>query len=81
LLATLVYCFWISFSGILGDKIDPTKWPLVWLILTGAILFNPFPLLFKPSRWWLVRKTGKLLVSGTHIVEVCPDVVDSPCFV
>ncbi|KAF9458973.1 EXS-domain-containing protein [Collybia nuda] len=32
-------------------------------------MIDPFPILFKPSRYWLIRKVGKLLISGTHHVE------------
>ncbi|KAJ7185646.1 EXS-domain-containing protein [Mycena filopes] len=32
-------------------------------------MFDPLPILFKPSRFWLVRNIGKLLRSGTKRVE------------
>ncbi|EMD35362.1 hypothetical protein CERSUDRAFT_53432 [Gelatoporia subvermispora B] len=33
-------------------------------------MFDPFPLLFKSSRWWLFRNIGRLLTSGVRRVEV-----------
>lgn len=66
LLAGLMYAFWLSFSHI-GP---PTLWPLIWLAVTFAVMFNPLPILFKSSRWWLLRSVGELLISGAHHVEV-----------
>jgi hypothetical protein len=36
-----------------------------------CIMLNPLSVLFKPSRWWLVKSIGKLLISGLYHVEVC----------
>ncbi|KAF7426119.1 hypothetical protein PC9H_008485 [Pleurotus ostreatus] len=46
-----------------------TVWPLAWLGFVGLVFFQPFPFLFKPSRFWLLRKIGRLLMSGTRRVE------------
>ncbi|KAJ7666139.1 EXS-domain-containing protein [Mycena polygramma] len=32
-------------------------------------MLDPFPFLFKPSRYWLLKNVGKLLISGTRRVE------------
>ncbi|KAJ6595865.1 EXS-domain-containing protein [Mycena vulgaris] len=32
-------------------------------------MIDPLPILFKPSRYWLIKNTGKLLRSGTKRVE------------
>ncbi|KAJ7512759.1 EXS-domain-containing protein [Mycena galericulata] len=69
LLAALCYAFWLSFARIGASSIDPTIWPLVWLAFTAVIMFDPFPFLFKPSRYWLLKSIGKLLTSGTRRVE------------
>ena len=34
-------------------------------------MLNPLPILYKPSRWWLVKNVSRLLTSGAHRVEVC----------
>ncbi|KAJ7269844.1 EXS family protein/ERD1/XPR1/SYG1 family protein [Mycena rebaudengoi] len=70
LLATLVYAFWLSFARIGAPSISPTIWPLVWLAFTVVLLLDPLPILFKPSRYWLLRNIGKLLTSGSRRVEV-----------
>lgn len=49
---------------------SPTTWPLVWLGFTAVTIFDPFPVASKSSRYWFLKKTGKLLVSGTRRVEV-----------
>lgn len=49
---------------------SPTIWPLVWLGFAALIMIDPLPILFKPSRYWLIRNVGKLLISGTRRVEV-----------
>lgn len=70
-LATLICAFWLSFT-LVGDNqpIAPTTWPLTWLVMALIVLLNPLPIMFKSSRFWLMRKTGKLLLSGTKTVEV-----------
>jgi hypothetical protein len=35
-----------------------------------VVMLNPLPVLFKSSRWWLVKNIGELLISGVHRVEV-----------
>ncbi|KAJ6627864.1 EXS family-domain-containing protein [Mycena sp. CBHHK59/15] len=69
LLATLCYAFWLSFAQIGVPSVSPTIWPLVWLAFTATVLLDPFPVLFKPSRYWLLRNVGKLMISGTRRVE------------
>ncbi|TFK38118.1 EXS-domain-containing protein [Crucibulum laeve] len=32
-------------------------------------MFDPFPVLFRPSRYWLLKNVGKLFLSGTRRVE------------
>lgn len=66
LLLALAYAFWLSFAGI-GS---PTLWPLVWLGVVFGMMFNPLPVMFRSSRWWLIRSVGELLISGAHRVEV-----------
>lgn len=67
---TLCYAFWLSFKQIGSPLISPVIWPLVWLAFTAVVMFDPFRILFKPSRYWLLRNTGRLLLSGTRRVEV-----------
>lgn len=69
-MAALCYAFWLSFARIGAPHVSPTIWPLVWLAFAGVVMFDPFPVLFKPSRYWLIRNVGKLLKSGTRRVEV-----------
>ena len=33
-------------------------------------MVNPIPILFRSSRWWLLKSVGDLLISGFHQVEV-----------
>jgi hypothetical protein len=65
LFATLAYAFWLSFSNI----VSPTLWPAVWLGFTFLFLLNPLPMMFRPSRWWLVKNVSRLLASGVRQVE------------
>ena len=71
LFSALCCAFWLSFAGIGASYVSPTIWPLIWLAVTAAILFDPLPLLFRSSRLWFLRIIGKLLVSGIRTVEVC----------
>ncbi|TCD67423.1 hypothetical protein EIP91_012395 [Steccherinum ochraceum] len=69
LMCTLCYAFWLSFKRIGENNVDPTIWPLIWLALTAVVVFNPLSIWYKRSRYWLVKNTSKLLVSGAHRVE------------
>lgn len=69
LFATLCHTFLLSFARIGSSHISPTTWPLLWLALTAAILFDPLPLLFRPSRSWLLRAIGSLFISWARHVE------------
>ncbi|KIM22136.1 hypothetical protein M408DRAFT_18233 [Serendipita vermifera MAFF 305830] len=68
LLMTLAYAFWFSFCG-LDLKLGPTAWPMAWLVLAALILINPFPVFYPHSRRWILRKSGRLFMSGTRRVE------------
>lgn len=70
LLATLLYAFWFSFSRVASSTVDPTTWPLIWLLVVVAVMFNPFHGLHRNARWWLIRNAGRLLSSGFRRVEV-----------
>ncbi|KAF9568304.1 EXS-domain-containing protein [Agrocybe pediades] len=69
LLAALSYAFWLSFTIVDSPNISPTIWPLVWLAFAALIVFDPFPFLYRSSRYWLIKNVAKLFVSGTRPVE------------
>jgi len=69
ILAALCYAFWLSFMRIGAPAVSPTVWPLFWLTFATLIMFNPLPVMSKPSRWWLIKNVSKLLISGTRRVE------------
>lgn len=69
LLAGLAYCFWLSFSRTGDSMVSPTTWPLIWLGAMAVLVFNPFPIVFHNTRFWLIRVVGKLFLSGTRRVE------------
>lgn len=70
LLSLLCYAFWLSFSRIGTDSVSPTTWPLLWLAFAALVMLDPLPIMFKSSRWWLIRNVSRLLTSGAHRVEV-----------
>ncbi len=70
LLSLLCYAFWLSFARIGTENVAPTTWPLLWLAFAALVMFDPLPIMFKSSRWWLIRNVSKLLTSGMHHVEV-----------
>ncbi|KAF8201829.1 EXS family protein/ERD1/XPR1/SYG1 family protein [Pholiota molesta] len=69
LLATLCYAFWFSFSLIGPPVFSPTTWPLIWLLFAFVMIFNPLPISFRSSRYWLIKHVARLFVSGTKNVE------------
>ena len=70
LLSLLCYAFWLSFTRAGSESVAPTTWPLLWLALAAGFMLDPLPIMFKSSRWWLVKNVSKLLTSGMHRVEV-----------
>lgn len=69
-IATLCYAFWLTFARVGAESVAPTTWPLVWLLFMAGLLINPLPMMFRESRWWLLRNFARLLTSGVHRVEV-----------
>ncbi|KAH0832144.1 EXS family-domain-containing protein [Lanmaoa asiatica] len=65
-LCTLAFAFWFSLAQI-GH---PMLWPLIWLVLTLAVIFCPFrEFMWGRTRWWTIRKIAKLGASGMLEVE------------
>ncbi|KIY70691.1 EXS-domain-containing protein [Cylindrobasidium torrendii FP15055 ss-10] len=48
---------------------NPKWWPIVWLLITVAVLVNPFPVFHRFSRAWLFRRFGKLMFPGIGMVK------------
>ncbi|EAU89280.2 EXS family protein/ERD1/XPR1/SYG1 family protein [Coprinopsis cinerea okayama7 len=69
LLSLLAYAFWLSFTMVGYPTISPSLWPLVWLGAVALVMWNPLPIFFRPSRYWLTRMVGRLFLSGTRRVE------------
>lgn len=69
LLFTLAWCFWLSFT-VISETVSPQVWPLVWIISTVLILFNPFPVFHSDARWWIIRSTVRVFTAGLFRVQV-----------
>ncbi|KAH0580784.1 hypothetical protein H2248_011943 [Termitomyces sp. 'cryptogamus'] len=69
LLAALCWAFWLSFRRVGSPHILPQYWLLVWLGFCAFVVLEPLTLFCKSSRYWFIRKTAKLLISGTRRVE------------
>ncbi len=52
------------------STVEPSTWPLIWLLFVLLFMINPLPVMSRESRWWFVRKFGRVLTSGFHRVEV-----------
>ncbi|KAE8220597.1 hypothetical protein CF319_g5901 [Tilletia indica] len=63
-LLLLSLCFWISFLNPFPDKIAPTTWPLVWIVIVLVVLLMPIPMLLLPSRRWLVHSLLRVFQAG-----------------
>lgn len=68
LLFTLSWCFWLSFT-VQSETVSPQVWPLVWIISTILILFNPFPIFHANARWWIIRSTIRVFSAGIFRVQ------------
>ncbi|WFD29677.1 Xenotropic and polytropic retrovirus receptor 1 [Malassezia sp. CBS 17886] len=63
-LLMLAICFWISFAAPAATAIAPTTWPLVWLVVVLVLLLNPFPVLYRSSRGWLIMSLLRVMTGG-----------------
>jgi hypothetical protein len=52
------------------DTIEPWTWPVIWLVFVTLFMINPLPIMSRESRWWTLRKMGRILTSGFHRVDV-----------
>ncbi|KAG8844617.1 hypothetical protein FRB96_002986 [Tulasnella sp. 330] len=66
---TLAYAFMLSFCGVFDHHANPTIWPAAWLGIFVLLLFNPLPIIYHKSRFWLIGNWCKLLLPGLTPVE------------
>ncbi|KAH9833274.1 EXS-domain-containing protein [Rhodofomes roseus] len=69
LLSTLCYALWLSFARVGSHTIEPPYWALLWVVWALFVWLNPLPILFRPSRYWLLRNLYRQLTSGVRRVE------------
>ncbi|KAG9009095.1 hypothetical protein FRB94_012491 [Tulasnella sp. JGI-2019a] len=69
LCTTLAYAFMLSFCGLFDNHVDPTLWPAIWMGVLVLVLFNPLPIFYHKSRFWLIGNWCKLLLPGFTPVE------------
>ena len=50
--------------------VEPWTWPVIWLVFVTLFMINPLPIMSRESRWWTLRKMGRILTSGFHRVDV-----------
>ncbi|CCL99566.1 uncharacterized protein FIBRA_01584 [Fibroporia radiculosa] len=69
MISTLCYAFWLSFARVGASSVDPSNWALIWLAWAMAVWLNPLPILWRSSRYWLIRNIARQLTSGVRRVE------------
>ncbi|OLL23764.1 Protein SYG1 [Neolecta irregularis DAH-3] len=63
------FFLWLNFNNFCPDKIHPIYYPLFFVGLVLAIVFNPFDFAHRSSRLWFVKSNGRLLLSGIFAVQ------------
>ncbi|KAK0564716.1 Xenotropic and polytropic retrovirus receptor 1 [Tilletia horrida] len=63
-LLLLSLCFWVSFLNPFPDKIAPTTWPMVWIVIVVLFMLMPLRLFLFPSRRWFVKSLLRVLQAG-----------------
>lgn len=58
LLALLSVLAWAALNDPFPELIAPTSYPALWLGMAAAVMLNPFPVLYRQTRFWLIRKIG-----------------------
>ncbi|GAA6021422.1 hypothetical protein JCM10207_004728 [Rhodosporidiobolus poonsookiae] len=61
--------WWAAWNNFWPDHITPSSYPLAWIVVVIAIMFNPFPVLYPSARWWMLRSFCRMLTSGLVAVE------------
>lgn len=69
ILTALCFSFWLSFVRAMEDTVEPWTWPVIWLVFVTLFMINPLPIMSRESRWWTLRKMGRILTSGFHRVD------------
>ncbi|KAF9172941.1 hypothetical protein BGX21_002427 [Mortierella sp. AD011] len=69
LMLLLSIAVYFDFGSKLTAHVATAYWPLILMIITGGILFNPFPIAHFTSRRWFISSMGRILASGFYPVE------------
>ncbi|RUP44803.1 EXS family-domain-containing protein [Jimgerdemannia flammicorona] len=65
----LIQIIYLDFSGMIPNL---SQWfPAIYFCIVSTILLCPFPILYRSSRWWLIRTMVRILLSGFLQVEFC----------
>ncbi|GAA5978749.1 hypothetical protein JCM11641_006165 [Rhodosporidiobolus odoratus] len=61
--------FWAAFSNFWPNDIQPSAYPLAWIVVMLVIMLNPLPILYPSTRWWMLRSFARMITSGLVAVE------------
>ncbi|TIA82959.1 hypothetical protein E3P81_01263 [Wallemia ichthyophaga] len=67
----LSWSFYVSFTNSWSETIAPTSWPLIWIIVTLIIWFNPLPFMYRNARYWMIKSLLRVFTAGLLSVQVC----------
>lgn len=62
-------CWWAACSNFWPRHIEPGAYPLVFVVVAVATIFNPFPYFYPSARGWAVRSFSRVFTAGLLRVE------------
>ncbi|KAL8291362.1 hypothetical protein RQP46_002340 [Phenoliferia psychrophenolica] len=61
--------FWAAFNNFWPDHIEPSAYPLAFLVFALAFLLFPLPYFYSSARWWMIRSFCRVIMGGLVRVE------------
>ncbi|GAA5989572.1 hypothetical protein JCM10908_000534 [Rhodotorula pacifica] len=56
--------WWAAWNNFWPGHIEPSAYPLAWIVVALSIMLNPLPFLYPSARWWMLRSFLRMMSAG-----------------
>ncbi|KAG0659046.1 hypothetical protein C6P46_005342 [Rhodotorula mucilaginosa] len=56
--------WWAAWNNFWPGHIEPSAYPLAWIVVALSIMLNPLPILYPSARWWMLRSFLRMISAG-----------------
>lgn len=60
--------WWAAWQNFWPNHVEPSAYPLAWIVVALSVMLNPLPILYPSARWWMVRTFLRMISSGAVAV-------------